>query len=90
MEYVTRKKEQKNRIKRAIAAYKEKELPAFPPEKSPDMNDEKYNIIWENWFWADFCDFCKSCRRDCKQSWQVTIMNCTTYNPISKIKEQTT
>lgn len=76
-----------NRIKNAVKVYKGKDLPLTPPEHPKSLSDEKYEKIWENWFWADFCDFCKSCFEMCKQSWQVDVAYCPRYNPIKKEKE---
>lgn len=33
---------------------------------------------WENWYWQDFHDLCKSCINKCKQSWKVQL-NCTQF-----------
>jgi hypothetical protein len=49
-------------------------------EEVPDKDTKNYLKKYENWYWSEYNELCKSCKGKCKQSWQVDIYVCNRYN----------
>jgi len=67
-----------------LKALKIKSFYIKPVTESTDNEaDEKERIKkFEAKWWKDFAKRCKECKKECKQSWMVTVIHCPSYERI--------
>ena len=47
---------------------------------APDKETRNYIKKYEDYYWSEYNELCKSCTGRCKQSWKVDILVCNRYN----------